>query len=103
MADVDSERIIIEGITESGEIFRPSDWAERMSGSLCTFRNRRIVYSPLLQPTVEGGNKCVILDLKLKQSNPTLYQSILEFAKANKLKMHKEHETPPETPLHKEN
>lgn len=92
MSDSEHERIIIEGVTESGEIFRPSDWAERLSGSLCMFRNRRMVYSPLLQPTVEGGNKCVILDTKLKQSNPTLYQSILDFALANKLKMHKESE-----------
>jgi hypothetical protein len=29
--------IVIQGITESGETFRPSDWAERLSGcSLCS-------------------------------------------------------------------
>lgn len=80
-------KIIIEGITEEGEKFRPSDWAERMSGKLSTFEKRRIHYSPLLQPSMKGGNKCVILDPKLEQSNPTLYESILKFAKSNKLKI----------------
>ena len=87
MKTTHTKKIIIEGVTEEGQQFRPGDWAERMSGSLCTFRNRRILYSPLLQPTVRGGNKCVILDPSLKESNPTLYASIMEFVKTNKLKM----------------
>lgn len=80
-------KIIIEGVTEAGETFRPSDWAERMSGQLSTFRKRRIHYSPLLQPSVKDGHKCVVLDPNLKESNPELYHSILEFAKNNKLKI----------------
>jgi len=83
----ESKKIIIEGITESGETFRPSDWAERMSGQLSTFHKRRIHYSPLLQPSVKDGRKCVLLDPKLKESNPELYQSILEFAQKNQLKI----------------
>ena len=88
----EDERIIIEGVTEQGETFRPSDWAERMSGNLSTFRNRRIYYSPLLQPGIKNGNKCVILDASLKTSNPALYQSILEFAHANHLRICKDEE-----------
>lgn len=86
MSDSD-KKIIIEGVTESGEKFRPSDWAERMSERLSTFKKHRIIYSPLLQPVVKDGNKCVLLDLKLKESNPELYQSILNFAKSNNLKI----------------
>lgn len=78
---------MIEGRTESGETFRPSDWAERMSGSLCTFNNRRITYSPLLQPTVRDGCSCVLLDPELKDANPSLYESILEFAEKNHLRL----------------
>lgn len=88
--DHKTKKIIIEGVTETGDQFRPSDWAERMSGSLCTFRNRRITYSPLLQPMVKGGNKCVILDPQLKETNPSLYESIMDFAKENKLKVGEE-------------
>lgn len=87
------KKILIEGVTEEGQQFRPSDWAERMSGSLCTFgSSHRIVYSPLLQPLVKGGNKCVLLDPSLKESNPSLFESILEFARENKLKMCEEEE-----------
>ena len=82
-----SSKIIIEGITEAGEQFRPSDWAERMSGQLSTLRKRRIQYSPLLQPSMKNGHKCILLDARLQQSNPKLYQSILNFAKNNKLKI----------------
>lgn len=87
MNDKKKTKIVIEGVTESGEQFRPSDWAERMSGKLSTFRNHRIIYSPLLQPMMRDGNKCVVLDPRLKQSNPKLYDSILEFAKTNHLKI----------------
>ncbi len=88
-----NSKIIIEGITESGEKFRPSDWAERMSGKLSTFEKRRIHYSPMLQPSMKDGNKCVVLDPKLQESNPILYEAILKFAKINKLKICADDET----------
>lgn len=95
MTNDKDKKIVIEGITEEGEQFRPSDWAERMSGNLATFENHRIYYSPLLQPSVtEEGYKCVVLDPSLKQSNPTLYNSILEFARTNNLKICKEPDDP---------
>lgn len=79
--------LIIEGVTESGEDFRPSDWAERVSGPLATFHNHRITYSPLLKPGMKDGNKCVFVDEKLKTTNPELYHQLLTFAKNNKLKV----------------
>lgn len=90
MTELSAKRIIIEGITNSGATFRPSDWAERMSGTLCTFKGHRIQYSPLLQPMSKNGHSCIMLDPALKNSNPTLYHSILEFAKSNNLKICKE-------------
>ncbi len=81
-----SDKILIEGVTQEGKKFRPSDWAERMSGKLATFKNSRIKYSPMLQPSVnKKGNQCVILDPSLKQTNPDLYESILNFAQHNQL------------------
>lgn len=86
MTSLDKKKIVIEGVTSQGKVFRPSDWAERMSGTLASFKNRRINYSPLLQPTVNAqGYKCVVLDPKLKESCPEIYQSIIDFAKANQL------------------
>ena len=85
-------KLIIEGIdSDTGKKFRPGDWAERMSGSLSTFRNRRIIYSPLLKPAVnKSGNKCIIIDDELKKTNPALYQSMLDFAKKNHLKTNRD-------------
>lgn len=88
------KKIIIEGITESGEHFRPSNWAERMSGSLSTFRHHRILYSPMLQPVYKDGYNCVALDPTLKETNPELYQSILDFATKNHLRICGEDEQP---------
>ncbi len=88
----DPKKIIIEGITESGETFRPSDWAQRVSGNLATFRNRRLHYSPLLEPVYKDGNMCIALDPALKESDPDLYQSILDFAHTNKLRICNEDE-----------
>ncbi|AOE49982.1 DUF3579 domain-containing protein [Kangiella sediminilitoris] len=78
-------RLIIMGVTESGKKFRPSDWAERMCGNLCTFRNRRMIYSPLLRPAVREGIKVVIMSNQLSIKHPNLYQELMEFAKTNKL------------------
>ena len=83
----DPSKIIIEGVTEAGETFRPSDWAERVSDNLSIFKNHRVYYSPLLRPAMQNNNKCVVLDKSLKDSNPALYQHILEFARSNKLKI----------------
>jgi hypothetical protein len=88
MAAPENKTIIIEGITSQGKTFRPSDWAERMSGVLASFKNSRIHYSPLLRPSVNSeGNQCILLDPILKESSPLLYQSIIDFAKANSLRI----------------
>lgn len=78
-------KIIIEGITKAGVVFRPSDWAERICGSLSTFKNQRIYYSPLLKPSYKDKHRCIIVDPKLKETNPALYTHILEFAYRNQL------------------
>jgi hypothetical protein len=92
----DEDKIIcIEGVTPSGEQFRPSYWDERMSEKMSSFKKHRMHYSPLLQPGVTAhGNKCILLDPKLKASNPELYNSILHFAEQNQLKICKESNQP---------
>ncbi|WP_028388605.1 DUF3579 domain-containing protein [Legionella fairfieldensis] len=83
-----NKKIVIEGVTSQGKPFRPSDWAERMSGTMASFKNSRIHYSPLLQPSVNTeGYKCILLDPTLKESSPHIYQAILDFAKTNNLKI----------------
>ena len=94
MTEKKKNTIIIEGVTEQGKTFRPSDWAERMSGTMASFKNSRIHYSPLLQPSVNHeGYKCVLLDPKLKESSPQVYKAIIDFAKTNHLKICGEEDT----------
>lgn len=82
------KKIIIEGITENGRKFRPSDWAERMSGALSTFgRDHRIQYSPMLHPLTVNGIKCVSLDPHLKDSYPEMFAYIMRWVDMNHLKM----------------
>lgn len=80
-----SKKLLIKGITEAGRVFRPSDWAERMCGNLCTFRNRRMYYSPLLRPVIIDGNKGIVVDPQLAAAHPQLFQEVIAFAEQNGL------------------
>ena len=80
------KKIIIEGVTHSGRKFRPSDWAERMSGALSTFgRDHRIQYSPLLQPLTIEGVKCIVIDPRMQEEHPEMYAYIMGWANNNDL------------------
>lgn len=81
-----ASKLLIKGLSHAGEVFRPSDWAERMCGNLCSFRNRRIYYSPLLRPAIVDGQRCVIVDHELAHAHPQLYSDILSFASENELR-----------------
>jgi hypothetical protein len=90
MSQIDFNRLILKGITIEGKKFRPSDWAERLCGNLCTFRNRRMYYSPLLRPAVIEGIKCVIVDAKLNEEHANIMQDVVHFAKKNNLTTEKQ-------------
>lgn len=87
--------IIIEGVTEDNRPFRPSDWIERISGSLSTFGNdRRIRYSQFVQPLMIDGKKCLAVDRRLMDVNPGAFKFLMDFAKGNKLRMHERAPSP---------
>lgn len=82
------KKLIIEGITETGRTFRPSDWAERMCGALSTFgRDHRIQYSPMLYPLTISGIKCVSVDPTLQNSYPEMFAHIMRWVQMNRLKL----------------
>lgn len=88
-------RIIIEGQTNDGKTFRPSDWSERLGDLLAQFgRDQRIRYSPLLQPVIRNGVRSIAMDDRLQSHRPDIYQQIMHFAEANKLKIVYEGEGP---------
>ena len=45
------------------------------------------------------GYKCIVLDPKLKESSPQIYQSLLDFANANDLKICNDKEDEPKDSL----
>ncbi len=83
-----SPEIVIQGVTESGQPFRPSDWAERLCGMMSVFgEDSRLSYSPYLKPIMAGGVRCVVVDLKLEGLDPAAFKFLLSFARDNELKL----------------
>jgi len=83
-----SPEIIIQGITEGGQTFRPSDWAERLCGMMSVFgEDRHLSYSPYLKPIMAGGTRCVVVDIRLEALDPAAYRFLLSFARDNELKL----------------
>ena len=57
----DSPEIVIQGVTESGQRFRPSDWAERLCRMMSVFgADRHLNYLPYLKPVIAAGMRCVV-------------------------------------------
>jgi hypothetical protein len=82
----DSSPFIIRGITTKGSRFRPSDWADRLAGAFAVIDpNNRTNYSPYVQPTTLDGIPCVIVDKRLKSTDPDAYRFLQAFAASNEL------------------
>ena len=80
--------IVIQGITEEGRPFRPSDWNERLCGTLSFFgAEHRLRYSPLVKPYNEEELHCVLIDPRLAEVEPRLFRFLMGFASDNSLKV----------------
>jgi hypothetical protein len=94
-----AELFLIEGRTNAGKPFRPSDWAERLAGVLSAFRpgysasgktkpgQSSAGYSPYAQPVIVAGLKCVVVDTRIKELEPMAWEFICGFASDNDLPM----------------
>ncbi len=77
---------IIRGITTKGSRFRPSDWADRLAGAFASIDpNNRTNYSPYVQPKTLDGIRCVVVDRKLRDSDPNAWRFLQAFAHSNEL------------------
>ena len=82
----DNVPFIIRGTTTQGARFRPSDWADRLAGAFATIDpNNRTNYSPYVQPRALDGISCIIVDKKLKDTDPNAYRFLQTFATSNEL------------------
>lgn len=84
-------QFIIHGTTQDGQRFRPSDWAERLAGVMAQFRppgalGNHLTYSPYVVPVLLEGERCVVLDERLRDLEPLAWKFVLDFARDNQLK-----------------
>lgn len=79
-------KLIIKGINHKGEVFRPSDWAQRLSSIGAEYgTDHRLQFSPLLHPDINNGVVCLVVDPVLEQERPDVFKHVINFAKTNDL------------------
>jgi hypothetical protein len=92
---VPRREILIQGLTQDGRAFRPSDWAERLAGVMSPFRpggvasgpGAHIGYSPYCVPRVVDGVKCVVVNEAIKDIEPMAWDFVMNFARDNALQV----------------
>lgn len=88
--------LVIEGITLEGVVFRPSDWIERLISTLASYgEDRRQGGRPyhgierrqenFVQAQMINSRKCLVVDCRLRESNPAAYHFLQEFIQNNRL------------------
>ncbi|CAK0766546.1 putative DUF3579 domain-containing protein [Gammaproteobacteria bacterium] len=103
-------RMIIQGITQKGEKFRPSDWAERLQDCIATRQDcnstdggkdlkrlcncmsscitkRKAYFSPHIHINFKDEVKSLVIDRQFCETKPMDYEFLLNFVKANNLNM----------------
>jgi Protein of unknown function (DUF3579) len=80
--------LVIKGLTREGQQFRPSDWSDRLCGVMSAFgADEQLRYSPLVQPALREGLRCVIVKKELAGLEPRLFKFFLSFAVENDLQI----------------
>ena len=75
MQSNNSKEVIILGVTQTGQSFRPSDWAERLAGVMSSIRpggaipGDHLSYSPWCVPNTLNGQKCVVVNTDIREAN----------------------------------
>ena len=95
MTNPKPRQFLIQGVTQDGKTFRPSDWSERLAGAMSSFRpgggaggiSAFIGYSPYCVPQVIDGVKCVIVSDALKGLEPMAWDFVMNFARDNNLRV----------------
>ena len=86
---ISNSRLVIEGVNKKGEVFRPSDWAQRLSSIGAEFgADHRLHFSPLLHPEMTNGIVCLVVDPILEVKMPDIFKHVISFAEANELITH---------------
>ncbi len=95
MTTAKPRQFFIQGVTQDGRTFRPSDWSERLAGAMSCFRpgggaggiGAFIGFSPYCVPQLIDGIKCVIVSEALKDLEPMAWDFVMNFARDNSLRV----------------
>ena len=80
--------VVILGETVDGKRFRPSDWNERLHGTLRALDEEEYqACHDFVHLTTLGGRKCVQVDCRLREEDERLFDFFLHFARDNNLQM----------------
>ena len=83
-----SKPVVILGTTLTGQKFRPSDWAQRLTVAVSTVGpKKQIISHPRVHMAMKSGVPAVIIDPVLKQENPMMYKFLIDFGKSNNLQV----------------
>jgi hypothetical protein len=88
----ESREVFIQGVMRDGKPFRPSDWAERLAGTMSCFRpdggggrGAFIGYSPYCVPRSFAGVRGVLVNAALREMEPMAWDFVMHFARDNGL------------------
>lgn len=83
-----SARLVIKGITQGGQLFRPSDWAQRLATAAGACRpSGRLRFHPMVRVVIADGVPSVVIDQQLAASDPRLYAFLRDFGANNGLQL----------------
>jgi hypothetical protein len=86
-----AKEVFIQGVTSTGKVFRPSDWAERLAGVMSSFRpggahpGDHLSYSPWCVPVLINGVRCVVVQAELRAEEPMAWDFVINFGLDNDL------------------
>jgi hypothetical protein len=81
----DGAYLVIQGETQGGGKFRPSDWCDRLYGTLQALGDESEFYSQYIHLVNLKGKKCLLVDVSLEEINAALYGFFRRFANDNAL------------------
>lgn len=80
------EKILIMGHTKEGKRFRPSDWAERLYYTVADYKKSgKVIFNPLVNINHEDKSKYFVINLRLKDKDPMIFDFLIDFAISNEL------------------
>ena len=82
----DLAEFVVQGVNKDGEVFRPSNWGERLSDMLSTTgKDGRVVYSSYVRPTLIQGVPSVVVRFSLETADPHAFELVRQFIVGNQL------------------